>query len=174
MNFPINIENWRLISGYDNYEISSHGRVRNNKSCIIKKPTLEDNGYLRTCLYKDGKNKSYLVHRLVAFAFLNRNEGVNEVDHIDHNRSNNIINNLRWTTKSVNQRNASRRTDNSSGTPGVHFNAHKNDWNARWQDENMKRKTKSFSVKKYGNAEAKQLAINYRKAMALENGYINV
>ena len=31
MNFPINIEQWRLIDGYDNYEISSHGRVRNKK-----------------------------------------------------------------------------------------------------------------------------------------------
>ena len=32
MNFPMNIEQWRLIGGYDNYEVSSHGRVRNNKN----------------------------------------------------------------------------------------------------------------------------------------------
>ena len=37
MNFPINIEQWRLIDGYDNYEISSHGRVRNNKTSKIMK-----------------------------------------------------------------------------------------------------------------------------------------
>ena len=110
---------------------------------------------------------------MVAFAFLDKNDEHTEVDHIDHNRGNNMVNNLRWTTKSVNQRNASRRTDNTSGTSGVIFHKCINSWVAQWYDDE-KQKSKSFSVKTYGNEESKQLAINYRRERARENGYINV
>ena len=173
MNFPINIEQWRLISGYDNYEISSHGRVRNNTNgYILKTPTSKD-VYQRSELSKNGKKKKHLVHRLVAFAFLDRNEGQTEVDHIDHNRFNNMVNNLRWVTSSENQRNRSICTTNTSGVSGVCFDKRENSWCASWYDED-KRKFKSFSVKKYGDREAQQLAINYRNEKARENGYINV
>ena len=171
MNFPINIEQWRLISGYDNYEVSSHGRVRNNTNGYIMKLN-EQNGYKHICLRNGESKHTHTVHRLVGFAFLNKNDEQTEVDHIDHNRGNNMVNNLRWVTKSENGRNRSIGTNNKSGTLGVRFN--KDMWEASWYDENMKNKTKGFSVKKYGDAEAKQLAINYRREMAIANGYINV
>ncbi len=91
MNFPINIEQWRLIDGYDNYEISSHGRVRNNEKSKIMKSNLIRTGYQQIGLNKNGKKKYFLVHRLIGFAFLEKNEEDIEVDHIDHNRSNNMI-----------------------------------------------------------------------------------
>ena len=174
MNFAMNIEHWRLISGYDNYEVSSHGRVRNNRTSRILKLSTNNDGYKEIGLRKDRQRKTYSVHRLVGFAFLEKNDEHTEVDHIDHNRGNNMVNNLRWTTKSVNQRNASRRTDNISGTSGVSFHNSTNSWRASWQDANMRHKNKFFSVNKYGNDEAKQLAINYRRERCLENGYINV
>ena len=74
MNFPINIEQWRLIDDYDNYEISSHGRVRNNKTGRIMKNHNDDYGYVQIGLTKDKKQKQHRVHRLVAFAFLDRTE----------------------------------------------------------------------------------------------------
>ena len=174
MNFPINIEFWRLISGYDNYEISSHGRVRNNITCRILKPPTNMYGYKEIGLRKDKQRKSHKVHRLVAFAFLEKTEEQTEVDHIDHSRSNNMLDNLRWTTQSINQRNALRRTDNTSGESGVHFHKSKDIWIAYWRDVNKKQQSKAFSVNKYGNEEAKLLAINYRRERARENGYINV
>ena len=173
MNFPINIEFWRLISGYDNYEISSHGRVRNNKTNRIMKPSTDKDGYKIISLTNDEKRKAHKVHRLVAFAFLDKNDEHTEVDHIDQNKINNMVNNLRWTTKSVNQRNKSRQHNNTSGESGVCFHKRCNYWVARWCDDE-KRKFKSFSVNKYGDAEAKQHAINYRREMAIANGYINV
>ena len=174
MNFPINIEQWRLVSGYDNYEVSSHGRVRNNKTNLILKIQNSTAGYKQIGLNRGGEKKKHGIHRLVAFAFLDRTDEQTEVDHLNHDRSNNMLDNLRWVTKSVNQRNASRRTDNISGTSGVSFHNSTNSWRASWQDANMRHKNKFFSVKRYGNDEAKQLAINYRRERARENGYLNV
>ena len=172
MNFPINIEQWRLIDGYDNYEISSHGRVRINKTSKILSLKYETNGYVRIGLTKDKKQKYFNIHRLVAFAFLEKKDEDIEVDHIDHNRSNNMLDNLRWTTKSGNLRNASMSKRNTSGHQGVYFHKTNNSWIASWYEE--KEKTKSFSVNKYGEEEAKQMAIAYRKLKAEANGYLNV
>ena len=174
MNFAINIEQFRLIDGYDNYEISSHGRVRNNRTSRILKPSTRNDGYKQIGLNRDGEKKQHSIHRLVAFSFLEKTEEQTEVDHIDHCRSNNMLDNLRWTTKSENNRNASRRIDNTSGESGVSYNKSNRNWRAYWHDDNMKQKYKSFSVKQYGNAEAKQMAINYRRERCLENGYLNI
>ena len=174
MNFPINIEQWRLISGYDNYEISSHGRVRINTNGYIMKISTHNKGYGYVSLTRDREKKKHLIHRLVALAYLDRNDGDTEVDHIDRNRLNNMLNNLRWVTHSVNNRNKSIGTNNTSGSSGVKFDKSHNSWVASWYDVNMINQRKSFSVNKYGNDEAKQLAINYRRERCLENGYINV
>jgi hypothetical protein len=170
MNFPINIEQWRLIDGYDNFEISSHGRVRNNKTSRIMKLQTHNKGYVLIGLTKDKKQKLFLIHRLVGFAFLEKKDENIEVDHIDHNRANNMVNNLRWTTRSINGRNTSISKRNTSGHQGVHFNKTMEAWFATWTEE--KQRKKYFSVKKHGEEQAKQLAINYRKEMAEANGYL--
>ena len=55
MAFAVNVEQWRLIDGYDTYEVSSHCRVRNNKTDkIILKSGLRC-GYHNVVLCKDGK-----------------------------------------------------------------------------------------------------------------------
>ena len=174
MNFPMNIEQWRLISGYDNYEISSHGRVRNNTNGRMLKIQTNNHGYKNIVLTKKEQRKTHKIHQLVAFAFLDKKNEHTEVDHIDHNKNNNMVDNLRWTTKSGNQRNRSVQNNSSSGTTGVNFHKGHNSWCARWVDNNMKRQSKRFSVSKYGDEEAKQLAINYRKERAQENGYLNI
>ena len=134
---------------------------------------IESDGYIRIGLNKD-KNKSYhCVHRLVSTAFCNKEDNCNVVDHIDRNRANNNYQNLRWTTTSGNCRNRTIRRDNTSGISGVAYDK-KNFWTAWWYDINMKQKCKYFSVKKLGDEQAKQMAINYRKQMAEANGYINV
>ena len=171
MNIAMNIEHWALIDGYDNYEISSFGRVRNNKTSRIMKLNIDKDGYRVIGLCNDNKQKYQKVHRLVAFAFLEKNDEDTEVDHMDHNKANNMLNNLRWVSRSGNQRNASKRKDNSSGHQGISYHKHGNYWYASWYEE--KQKQKAFSVKKYGD-QAKQMAIDYRKQMAEKNGYLNV
>jgi len=116
-----NIENWRLINGYDNYEISSHGRCRNNKTCRILKPGNSNKGYYIVILRKDKTSKTYSIHRLVADAFLENPLNKKCVDHIDNNPKNNMLCNLRWATYNENNRNCTKRKNTTSIYKGVTY-----------------------------------------------------
>ena len=102
-------EEWKPINGFEGlYEISSYGRVKSFKvypSGKILKPSPDLNGYLRLSLVKEGKNKYVNVHRLVAEAFLPRISGKTCVNHIDGNKTNNLVSNLRWVTNKENTNN---------------------------------------------------------------------
>lgn len=98
-------EIWKDIKGYENeYLVSNLGRIKsikNGKNLIMKLDT-EKKGYLSVKLYKNGKRKSYKVHRLVAIAFIENPYNKPEVNHIDAIRSNNNVNNLEWVTSKEN------------------------------------------------------------------------
>ena len=78
----------------DDYYIGEDGSVFKKL-----KPYTASNGYL---IFKDKDGVHHLVHRLVAQAFIEQPEGKEYVDHIDDNRSNNDISNLRWCTQAEN------------------------------------------------------------------------
>ena len=101
-------EVWKDIKGYEGlYQASNLGRIRtlfyqNNivykkyyREKILKQKKSKDNS-LRVELYKNGKHKTFLVHRLIAFTFYNKdiNNHNLTVNHIDGNRLNNNIENL--------------------------------------------------------------------------------
>lgn len=99
---------WRDIVGFeDRYEISDCGLVRNKKTKNILTLKVDRDGYNQIGLRKLGDRKKYWfsIHRLVANHFL---DGYTEglcVDHIDHNKCNNSLSNLRWITVAENNRN---------------------------------------------------------------------
>ena len=90
---------WRVIEDY-NYEVSNTGLVRNIKTKKIISPSLSK--YYRVNLYKNGKFKTILVHRLVGEYFCNRELGLDIIHHLDNNTLNNNYENLLWTTQSYN------------------------------------------------------------------------
>lgn len=99
-----NIEEvWRLILGYENYyKVSNLGNVfsvRSDKNLITN---TNNKGYAIVQLCKNKKRKSYLVHRLVAEAFLENPNNYNEINHKDENPLNNCSNNLEWCTHKYN------------------------------------------------------------------------
>jgi hypothetical protein len=124
------IEIWRKIDGYDNYSVSSFGRIRNNKRNIIVKQRCNKNGYYRVNLYKNNQSKTMQIHRLVALAFIGNPSEKPCVDHIDNNRKNNKISNLRWATSSQNQMNKGKQSNNKSGIIGVCWHKRDNRWSA--------------------------------------------
>ena len=108
-------EVWKDIEGYEGrYQVSNLGRVRSldrtetskrhGEPCDIRyqgkilSPTLGKNGYKRVNFKKNGYQKAYYVHRLVATAFIPNPENLPAVNHKDECRTNNQADNLEWCT----------------------------------------------------------------------------
>lgn len=98
---------WRVIAEFPKYSVSSTGSVRNNVTGRILKAGKNSIGYLYVDLYSEDNHKSVAVHRLVAEAFIENPENKNCIDHIDTNKENNNVGNLRWVTYKENTNNPS-------------------------------------------------------------------
>jgi len=100
---------WKWIEGYENlYKICSNGDIisyKRYKEGKIKKPTIDSKGYLYVGLHKNNKKKNFSIHRLIGLHFINNPNNYQIVDHINRNKRDNRIENLRWVTHSANSRN---------------------------------------------------------------------
>ena len=129
-------EEWRPVVGYEGlYEVSDWGNVRSLDRMVktkggstrlvkgrVLKQYVDRDGYRRVGLHYDDKQCIAGVHRLVAEAFINNPDNLPVIDHIDGDRGNNMVFNLRWFTVSLNnsteqarhkkKQAALRRTDN--------------------------------------------------------------
>jgi hypothetical protein len=116
-------EEWKKCFFDDRYYVSNMGNVKrvkcNGEEVIVKGSILNKN---RTHLYKyiqihkGGKRNNYLFHRLVAIAFLDNEDNLPYVDHIDRDTFNNKLDNLRWCTQETNMRNSCVYRDDLEGT----------------------------------------------------------
>lgn len=104
-------EQWKTIKGYEGkYEISNMGRIRNlnwngtGEVRVIAQHINPMTGYIQVGLYskETGKSKMMYLHRLVADAFLPNPNNLEQVDHIDGNKSNNKLSNIRWCSRKFN------------------------------------------------------------------------
>lgn len=102
----LNNEQWRDIDGYEGmYQVSDLGRVRSRKSgeWKVKKLNRTTKGYLQIDLHRDGKGKNYMVHRLVAQAFIENDDDTKiYINHRDEDKQNNRIWNLEYCTAQYN------------------------------------------------------------------------
>ena len=117
-------EIWREVEGFPSYMVSNKGRVKtlrkeyycgNHHSLRVEEehqisPTTIKGGYKRVLLSKDGKRKAFLVHRLVALAFIPNPNNYKEVNHKDETTDNNVVENLEWCNPSYNINYGSRNT----------------------------------------------------------------
>jgi len=90
-------EEWKIVDGFVNYEVSNLGNVRNSKTGRMLKLTCKG-GYMFTGLSQNSIGKTCPVHRLVALTFIDNPENKPQVNHKDKNRSNNCVSNLEWST----------------------------------------------------------------------------
>ena len=87
---------WKKINGYENYEVSNDGRVRNTRTDMFLSGSVNNSGYLTVGLSKDRKTKIYPMHRLVALAFIDNPDKKEYVRHHDGDNMNNDVFNLYW------------------------------------------------------------------------------
>ena len=92
---------WKSIPSFPEYEVSTEGQIRNKKLKILT-PCNNGNGYLKVSL---GRNNQRLIHRLVGETFLDLVDGKSEIDHINRNKKDNSLQNLRWVSHSENNEN---------------------------------------------------------------------
>lgn len=118
------------------------------------------------------ERKLQLVHRVIWEIHYGAIEQGMFIDHIDGNKINNSLDNLRLVTREGNARNCKVRDDNTSGATGVRYcvNTLRSGnvsylWRAHWTSLSGESKSKGFNVNKYGYDLAFQLACDYREEM---------
>lgn len=92
----------KLIDGFENYTISTDGKVYSKRNNIFLKPCIDKDGYLMVLLSNNGKRKKISIHRLVALNFMPNPENKPQVNHINGIKSDNRLENLEWVTASEN------------------------------------------------------------------------
>lgn len=127
-------EIWKEVPDYKDYEVSNLGRVRSNKRLIpiILKQNACSAGYLGVNLSNCNGRKRFSTHGLVAVCFLNHQpDKLNGlvIDHINRDKLDNKLVNLRLVTRRDNLSNTSR--DMASEYIGVTFSKRLNKWIAR-------------------------------------------
>ncbi len=133
-------EIWKDIKGYEGlYCISNLGRVKSlskilkgrNSNRIIKekiRTVFLNSGYLGLLLCIDKKQKRFLLHRLIAEAFVINPNKKSIVNHIDGNKTNNCIDNLEWVTIRENSCHSQLKKDLTSNHIGVHLHSKCKRW----------------------------------------------
>lgn len=114
----LTIEVWKPVKGYEGlYEVSNLGNLRSvdryvmhgDHYCFLKgkprKTLPHSKGYLSIQLSKNSEDKKYLVHRLVAEAFIPNPSNLPCIDHINTVKDDNRVENLRWCTNKENMNN---------------------------------------------------------------------
>lgn len=124
------MEEYKVIESFPDYVVSRSGHIYTKAGKQLKEYVY--NGYPVVYLSKPYISKSHRlhIHRLVASAFIANPENKRVVDHINNNRCDNSVSNLRWCTHQENLWNSPLSKRNSTGVKGVYFNKKFNNWKA--------------------------------------------
>jgi hypothetical protein len=115
------------IIDYPQYLIYRDGKVWSKRKNKYLKPATHRKGYLYVVLYNDINKKIKKIHRLVAINYIPNPHNYPQVDHINRNKKDNRVENLRWVNQSMNQLNTGMRI-NKSGHKYITFRSNRNKW----------------------------------------------
>lgn len=119
-------EIWKDVVGYEGlYQVSNLGRIKRLPSIVknryikggLLNPRKHNYGYLSVYLCKNGVCEQWLLHRIVAIAFIPNPKNLPQINHKDSNRRNNFASNLEWVTRSQNIKHAYDNRLNKKARP---------------------------------------------------------
>lgn len=182
-------EVWKDIKGYEGkYQASNFGRIKRNETFkfgkmypkIIMK-TRYNMGYKIVNLFKEKKQKTFFVHRLVASTFLYNDDKLKVVNHKDGIKTNNRIENLEWITRSENKIHALKNNLAKDNVEGMKKNNVEISKKIKVYDKNNKylgtfessRKVANFLIenKLIENKKENTVSRAIRKAVAVNKEY---
>ncbi len=147
------VEIFKDVNGFNRYTISNMGNVFDKKRKIFIKPCI-DNGYYRFSMCNDDNCwKRVLQHRLIGINFIDNPNNYDMIDHIDHDKLNNDIKNLRWCNNQMNQMNKKKQKNMSCDFKGVY--KHKKKYQTAIKYENI-----SYYIGSFGDALTAGYAYN--------------
>jgi hypothetical protein len=156
------MERYAIID--NDYVLFENGVVLSLKTNRFINGWFDSNGYI--CIDIDNKQKG--LHRFLAELFIDNPDNKPFVDHIDQDRSNNDLSNLRWCTRSENNRNKGMHSNNTTGEKCIRKQQHKRLW--YWRVEvckDRKRYTKCFQCEE-SDTVVPDYVIKYRDDLKQE------
>jgi len=155
-------ETWTDIPGYEGrYKVTSTGKLGSFiREPRFMKPNIGTSGYYKTTLRKGGKETYKYIHYLIALTFIPNPDNLPCVDHINRDKLDNRVENLRWVSYSQNSRNHGLYSTNTSGYNGIHFR--QNRMRKPWRVLLYRGSAKHFATK--------EEAIEYRLSLINKDG----
>ena len=163
-------EIWKFIPDTNNgYMISINGKVKSLDRMVRGKPykgkvlkPYISCGYLTVCIRVNDKIKYLKIHRLMAYAFIGNPKGLPCIDHIDRDKLNNGISNLRFCSFSENSRNRDKFKNKSSKYVGVTYDIERSKYKAYVKIDKR--------LVNLGRHETEESAANAYNKYVIENG----
>jgi len=163
------MEEFKVIPGFNNYSGNKNGQIKNNITHKILNYSSNGEGYVRVGLKNNDRQVKFLrVHRVIAELFIENTDPTKYtvVDHLDRNRYNNCVTNLRWATLSENQQNTTKRNDTFGKHKGINFSKKENKWTARISIDGKRKYLGAF--------DSEEEAFECRSKFMLDNKIIGV
>ena len=157
-------EHFKPIKDFETYGISQYGNVKDFRSGKLIPQFVNEKcgGYLQVAIRNENGYKTDRVHRLVGENLINNPNNLEELDHIDRDRLNNKVDNLRWVTKSDNQLNRLGKSHDNNPYRCIHYEDLKtpknpySSWCIQIRNQRIKYK-KRFRTDKYSLEEVKKI-----------------
>lgn len=116
------MENWKTIEGFESYEVSDLGNIRNKITNYILNPILHSTGYLVVNLCNKKKRSMIRLHKIVATSFIENTFNNDCINHINGTRTDNKVKNLEWVSQRENVTHSYLKINKTSKYHGVSFN----------------------------------------------------
>ena len=151
VRYDLNLfEVWKPISGFENYEISSEGRVWSKRAQKFLKPVKDRGGYLWVKLCNCGIEKGFLIHRLVMNAFVTNPDPqrLTQINHKNEDKTANMLENLEYCDAKYNSNYGDRikKIHNTKLLKGQISGLSKKELDHKWKEEHKKERYE-YSVK---------------------------